>query len=117
MGSTRQVDQRVASLVKDELTDLDELFAAAESVESLVSSPGWAYVSRIVDAEIAQIDRDLDRGDEPLTRAQYAKKHGRRGGLLSARDVAEAILQRARNEHERQRAKHEGSAESLPEGS
>lgn len=83
-----------------------------EAVESLVTHPGWAHVQRLVEAEIAEIDRALDAGDEPLTQAQYAIRHGRRGGLLASRDAAETILARYRAALEHQRAKHENPAES-----
>lgn len=98
-------------------TALDELFSMGDAVASLVEHPGWAHVIRLLDAEVAEIDRTLDGSQEPLSQAQYALKHGRRGGLRGAREAAEAILERYHVALAEQRAKHEGDAESSPDGS
>lgn len=86
-----------------------------EAVESLVAHPGWAHVTRLVEAEVAEIDRTLDGRDEPLEQAQYALKHGRRGGLRGAMEAAEAILDLYRTALDEQRRKHESGAESPQE--
>jgi hypothetical protein len=101
------LDQRVARHVDDALPSLEALFAAAEAVEALQASPGWTLVTRILDMEIAEIDRDLDRGNEPLSQAQYAKAHGRRGGLRGAHAAMDAIVQKAAAAYEQQARRHE----------
>ena len=90
---------------------LEELFAAGEAVEALVEHPGWVHVQAIVDAEIAEIDRSLDGREEPLSQAQYALKHGRRGGLTAVRNAVDTTLDYYRRALDEQRAKHEDGAE------
>lgn len=93
--------------VDDAFSSLEALFTAGEAVRVLVESTGWAHVVRVLQAEIATIDRRLDGGLKPLDQAEYALLHGRRGGLKGALDAAEAVLYRAASAHEYQRAKHE----------
>ena len=91
--------------------ELEQLFSAGEAVEGLIFNEGWFRVLNVLEAEIATIDRQLDQG-APLTQAEYAKAHGRRGGLQAARDAAYAIVDRAEARKAEQQAKHEGAAES-----
>lgn len=93
---------------------LEETFTAGAAVESLLAHPGWDHIGRLLDAEIAEIDRKVD-GSLLESKSEYAFLHGRRGGIRFGRDVAEAILSRSRQKLEEQRAKHERSAESLQE--
>lgn len=69
-----------------------------------------------VDAEIHLIDRDLDGQREPLSQAQYAQRHGRRGGLKALEEMGHELIRIADVELQRQRAKYEGAAETVPEG-
>ena len=87
------------------------LFEAGDAVQALILHPGWVHITRLLEYEIATIDSGLDGRDEPLTQAQYAARHGRRGGLRGLQAAADAIIGRAEREYERQRAKHEGDAE------
>lgn len=112
LGSVR-ADPHYTRHVKG--TALEELFAIGEAVESLAGHPGWIHVQRLVDAEIAEIDRKLDGREEPLSQAEYALAHGRRGGLRGARDAAEAILDGYQRALAEQQRRHEGDAESSPE--
>lgn len=89
---------------------LDELAMAAEAVRATVASPGWVAIARVLEAEIATIDRDLDGSDEPMSQAEYALAHGRRYGLRGADEAAGAILRKAEFDLRRQKAKHENGA-------
>lgn len=93
---------------------LDELFSAGEAVEALMRHPGWGLVMRLVDAEVEATEADLD-GRLLDSRAEYAHRHGRRGGLKGAREAADAIVRTAARRLEEQRAKHERDAESSQE--
>ena len=87
------------------------LFEAGDEVQALLAHPGWLHITRLIEWEVATIDHGLDGRDEPLTQAQYAARHGRRGGLRGAQAAADAIIGKADREYRRQRAKHEGDAE------
>lgn len=87
------------------------LFEAGDEVASLMVHPGWLHVTRLLEYEVLTIDATLDGRDEPLTRAQYASFHGRRGGLRAFQAAADAIIARAEREFARQSVKHEGDAE------
>lgn len=117
MGSIRseRVDRRALRHVRKD-TPLQELLDAAEEVRGLLSHPGWAHVEAAIAAEVDAINRRLNSGDEPLSRAQYAKSHGRLGGLLYVREALDAIVQRADERYREQQRKHEGVAEPAPEG-
>ena len=97
--------------LSDIYTEQHELFEAGDVVSSLVAHEGWLHVTRLLEHEIADIDSMLDGRTEPLTRAQYAHWHGRRDGLRAMHRAADAIIDRAQREYQRQRAKHEGDAE------
>lgn len=92
------------------------LFEAGDEVASLMMHPGWRHITRLLEWEIATIDATLDGRDEPLTRAQYASWHGRRGGLRAFQAAADAIIGKSEREYERQVAKHESGAESSLNG-
>jgi hypothetical protein len=100
--------------VDDAYSDFSDLFAAGEVVEALRNHPGWEHVQRVVELEVAAIDRQLDN-PHPLEQATYAMAHGRRGGLRAMRDAADAIVERARKRYSEQQAKHESGAESPQE--
>lgn len=95
---------------------LEQKLEAAEAVQALTSSHGWSVLLAVLDAEAATVDRELDSHREPLSRAKYAAAHGRRGGLRSPSEALFAITACAERDLERQRSKHEGDAESSPEG-
>jgi len=111
-------DPKMQNAVKAAFPDLNILFAAGEDVSVTVNTPGWQHLMSLLEEMIAEIDSKLDSGHTPLTQAEYAMWHGRRGGLAGARDAAEAILHRYAVELAAQKAKHEGDAEpSLNGGS
>src|SRR4051812_39488154 len=87
------------------------LFEAGDEVASLMAHPGWLHVTRLLEYEVFEIDKTLDGRDEPLTQAQYAARHGRRGGLRAFQAAADAIIARSEREYARQVTKHEGDAE------
>lgn len=89
----------------------------AEQVQAVVDHPGWELLMVFVQAEIAEIDAKLDGGRDPLSQAEYAMAHGRRGGLRTLEDAATAILAKAERRLLEQQAKHEGAAEAAPDRS
>lgn len=91
---------------------LEQLVGAADAARSLSGHPGWGVILELVEAEIATIDRDLDSGRVLDSRADYAAKHGRRGGLKALREFGQVLADRAESRLAEQRAKHEGDAES-----
>lgn len=111
MGSTpvwtRHLDRLYPSL--------EALFDAGEEVASLIAHPGWTHVARLIEAEIATIDRDLDAARQPLSQAEYAAAHARRGGLRGASEAAAALLHRYHVYLDKQRQVHE-SAGAAREG-
>jgi len=98
--------------VRDEwpAAKLPELSEEAEAVERVLSHPGWYAVQRILDREIATIDRVLDEGPA-LDAASYAKAHGRRSALRAADEAARAIIVEA----DRQRMQAEQQAAQAAE--
>lgn len=102
--------------VKAAFPDLDSLFAAGEAVGSMAEQFGWTLLTDVLDREIAAETAFLEDRSEPLSRAQYAMAHGRIAGLRGAQEAADAIVIHAERIHQEQMAKHEGGAESLPEG-
>lgn len=101
---------RFSRHIDDLYEDLDGLITAAEAVRATVNSPGWAHIARMLEAEIATLDRSLDDASSPKEQAEYALAHGRRGGLRGADEAAGAILRDAELRLARQRLKHEGGA-------
>lgn len=113
---SRSSDPRWSGHVDDVFgSDLQQLLAAAEAIESLMAHPGWDHVMRLVDAEAAQVSAVTD-GRLLESRSAYAFAHGRLGGLRSIKLAAQAILDRAALRFEQQRSKHEGTAEPVPGG-
>jgi hypothetical protein len=100
----------------DHFGSFEHLLAAGEAARQLLDHPGWEAVQGFVKAEIDSALTGLDRGGEPPSQAEYARAHGRRAGLLYAQGVAEAIVARADQRYEEQQRKHEGAAETAPEG-
>jgi hypothetical protein len=96
---------------------LEELVNAAEAAQALVATPGWACLSALLHAEVATIDAELDSGRPLESRADYAARHGRRGGLMAPERALQALVGRAESRLAEQRAKHEGDAESSPDRS
>jgi hypothetical protein len=114
-GSGRP-DRKATRHVDDLYSSLEEILSASEAVQGLVSHAGWNHAQAAVASEVDLIDRKLDSGIEPLSRAEYAMWHGRRGGLLFLAEALDAIVLRAAQRYEEQRSKHEGAGESVPEG-
>jgi hypothetical protein len=102
--------------VEDLFPTLGELFSAGEEVAALAGHPGWRHVVAMLDHERGAIDRTLDTAGMPLSRAQYAMWHGRRGGLAGAQGAVEAILDKYALRLEEQKDKHESAAGSAREG-
>lgn len=95
---------------------LPQLIEDAEAVERVLAQPGWQAIQRVLEAEIAMIDRSLD-GRPKETAAEYAHAHGRRGALGAAGEAARAILQQAATRRQAAEAaqQNEGAGESVPE--
>lgn len=90
-----------------------DLFAASEQVTELVNHPGWECVRRVLEAEVAEIDRGVTHGREPKSQAEYAMAHGRRGGLVGMHDAALAVLAEAERVLTEQRKLYEDTAEPV----
>lgn len=86
------------------------LFEAAEAVEGMISSQGWAHIVRLVELEVSGIDRMLD--GQLLTRSEYARGHGRRSAYHGFMEAAHAIVAESARLRAEQERKHEGAAES-----
>lgn len=93
---------------------LETLESAAEHARALVTSPGWPVLLDLLGAEVATIDALLDSG-RVLEHAEYAAKHGRRGGLRAPAVVLHALIEHAESKLAEQRVKHERGAGSSPE--
>jgi hypothetical protein len=89
------------------------LFRAGEAAQDLDFNPGWQNVLRLVEEEIAAIDRQLD-GPNPLEHVQYAHLHGQKRGLKAMVDAHHALVHRYVAELEEQKRKHEGAGETAP---
>jgi hypothetical protein len=110
-------DPRFTHHVDRQFDDLEQLFEAGDDARDILRHPGWTTLDALLRAEVATIDRRLEGSDEPLTQAQYAMAHGRRGGLLAAHEALQAVIYRAESRMADERAKHEGAAESASDGS
>ena len=82
-----------------------------EAVSSLASHEGWKAVLWLLQREVDYVDSKMD-DDEPLQHTMYALLHGRRGGLLGAKEALETIVERTESVIDRQRQIHEAGAES-----
>lgn len=94
---------------------LDQLFTAAEAVQSLSEHHGWQVLLSLIDGEVANIDKALDADRVLDSKAEYARLLGRRGGLRAVPGLAQALIEKAESELEAQRRKHEGAGETAPE--
>lgn len=112
MGSNRP-DPAFVNLTRNVFHDLDTLFEAGEAVRALQDHPGWAYLTRLLDMKIAEIDMSLD-GPLLGSRSEYAHAHGRRGGLRALTEAARAIVSEADRKLAEQQRIHEGAAEPAP---
>lgn len=110
VGSNLKSDPKITRHLKDLYPDLETLFMAGEDVDGLTGHPGWARVVELVEAEIARIDADLDGNSVPLTQAEYAMAHGRRGGLRFVLEAPATLAAVSLQRLEEQRAKHEHDA-------
>lgn len=95
--------------------DLQGLFQAGEDVEALLAHPGWTHVAGLVDAEVRGIDDKLDSTSRLFEHVEYARDHGRRGGLRAFTEAARAIVSEAARQREQQQRKHERTAGSVLE--
>lgn len=100
--------------VRQAYRGLEGLNDAADAVEAMMATPGWAIVMELAQAQKEAIDRKLRLGHEPKTQAEYAMWHGRLDGLATVFDLAEALSQRRRDEMAKQKAKHEGEGAGSP---
>jgi hypothetical protein len=98
----------------DLFPQLDDLFAAGEAVQDLRAHPGWAHLVRLLDKEAATVSSGLD-GRLLESRAEYAHAHGRMGGLKAMEAAADALVRKATDELDKQRAKHEQPARERAE--
>jgi hypothetical protein len=117
MAVSTRPDPRLTRHLKDLYPTLEQLLEAAEAVRGLLAEPGWPVLQSVLHAEIAEIDRLLDGSErDPLTRAQYAGAHGRRGALMAPEQSLRALIDHAERELEEQRRKHESDAEPSRNG-
>lgn len=113
MGSKPSGEPKFTRHVDNEYPDLTALFAAGDEVLALLEHPGWSHVMRILNAEVAEIDRTLDGMsiNSPLTHEQLCIAHGRRWGLNGASRAAQALLGVSERKRQQQRDRHELAAE------
>jgi hypothetical protein len=115
VGSNQKAEPGLTNLTRSLYQgDMLGLFNAAEDVESLLSHPGWAHVTSLIEAELRGLDERLD-GQLLDTRSDYARLTGRRSGLKALTEAARAIVSEAARQREQQRRKHEGAAETVLE--
>lgn len=105
--------QRMSRHVKRAWPELQALFAAGDAVSELLEHAGWACLVSVLEEDVAEIDDRLGRWREPLSQAEYAGAHGRRGGLLAVREAAHAIVAYAEARLAEQREQHERTAEPV----
>lgn len=119
LGITVARDPSLSGHFDDLFPTLEQLVEAGDRARALLSSPDWGVLAAVLGAEIAKIDRELDgKWKEPFTQAEFAGRHGRRGGLTAPERALYLLIDRAETRLAEQRAKHEqddGSGESLPE--
>lgn len=72
--------------------DSDELFGAAEQVESLMRHPGWEVVTGLVDALTRAGYFTLKQANGRLEQAEYAAVLGKLAGLEILAQVPKAVL-------------------------
>ena len=109
------VTPSAANAVRQAYRGLEGLNAAADAVEAMMATPGWAIVQELMRSQEQAIGRKLRMGHEPLPQATYAMWHGRLDGIATIRDLPEALLKRRRDEMAKQKAKHEGEGAGSPE--
>lgn len=105
-----RIDPRVSRHIGDLYPTLEQVERAAEIAQDLMAHPGWRLMQVLAEAEIATIDAELDTGKLLETRAHYAAKHGRRGGIRFPQQAVEALVADAERRMAEQRAKYEGAA-------
>jgi hypothetical protein len=103
------------SLTRRAFPGLNALFDAGEDVRQLMTHPGWAHVTGLIDLALADADAVLD-GRLLDSRADYARAHGRRHGLRSMQQAAHAIVSESDRKLAEQRKKYEGAAEPALNG-
>lgn len=89
---------------------IEERASVGEAVDALVRLPGWASVLTLIEAEVATIEEPM-RDGRVLEQADYAARHGRIGGLLSAENAPGTILAFVKSEQQQQEAHNERAAE------
>jgi hypothetical protein len=110
-------EPRFTDAVRRLYPTLEQLTDAADAARALLEQPGWTVLNEILGLEVAKVDSRLG-SDKPLgTRAEYAMAHGRRSGLLAPTQAIHALIDRAESRLADERVKHEGAAESVPDGS
>lgn len=114
MGSSRQQgDPRVTNHLTGLFPDLEAIFEGAEAIQSLTGHPGWAHITRLLEAEADALGRQLDGMSDPLPYEKLCLWHGRRDGLLFALNAAQSMLTWTEKRISEQRAKHERTAEPV----
>jgi hypothetical protein len=106
------VDERHPKLtrhIQRRYVTLEQLTEAADAVEGLLAHKGWGVLADLLGDEISTIENALDDGP-PISQAEYAYAHGRKGGLKAAKAAAELLIARATVKLEEQRQKHEQEA-------
>lgn len=117
MGSKSSIrpEPEFTALVRRALPDLEELFQAGDDTLALLGHPGWHLLTRLLDASVADIDARLD-GNLLDSRAEYARAHGRRSGLLAVMELARAIVNESNHRRTEQSRKHEAASEYAAQG-
>ena len=115
LGRSAKADPQLTRHIDDLFPTFGQLEGAAEALGTLARHAGWGLLKELLDAEVALIDRELDSGRLLDSRAEYAARHGRRGGLRAAAGFVDAVVDRYAARADEQRRKHERGGESPQE--
>lgn len=88
----------------------------AEQVRAMLSSPGWAAVSSLLEAKLSAVDNHLDSFAGDLSLQELAFSHGQRGGLKALIAAPRSIVEHIEGRLADERSKHETGAESSDGG-
>ena len=98
--------------MRETFPTLDSLTSAAEAVSGLLKHPGWTHLCRLLDAETAGLDEQMDGGRLLESRAHYALLHGQRRGMGAAVGLAHAVVREADKRLEQERTRNERGADA-----
>lgn len=88
------LNKPIARLFPDKTPEeLAQINEAAESMESLRSSPGFLVVLKVVDAERRQILETLSGREQE--HIKYVREHGRLDAMSMPQQIIEAFLEHA----------------------